>query len=465
MKGTIDTVFGSVVDVRFDGSALPRVREALRVVASPHLARAQEGAMFEVHGHLGKRRVRALSLAPTAGLRRGDVVEALGTPLTIPVGRALLGRVVDVLGRPLDGGPPIVAEHERPIHGLAPPLTHRGTARDEPMTTGIKVIDLLAPIARGGKAGLFGGAGVGKTVLLMEVIAAVLERHSGYAVFAGVGERIREGHELREDFDVAGLLPRTAMVFGQMDAPPGTRLRVPASAIAISEHFRDEERAHVLLVMDNVFRFVQAGMETSALLGRVPSRVGYQPTLATEIAEIEERIASTEFGTITSVQAVYVPADDLNDPGAAAVVEHLDARVILSRDLAASGLYPAVDPLRSQSRLLDPVVVGEQHYRVANTVRAALTRYRELQDVIAILGLDELAPADRELVGRARKLQRFLTQPFAIAEAFTGRPGARVALADTLSGCERILDGEFDAVDEQQLYMRGALPNTAKGEA
>jgi F-type H+-transporting ATPase subunit beta len=320
------------------------------------------------------------------------------------------------------------------------------------------VVDLLCPLARGGKAGLFGGAGVGKTVLLMELIASALTSHSGYAVFAGVGERIREGHELWRDFEAAGLLPRTAMVFGQMDAPSGVRLRTPSAALTVAEHFRDSEGAHVLLLMDNIFRFVQAGMETSAMAGRVPSRVGYQPTLATEIAEIEERIASTIDGTITSVQAVYVPADDINDPGAASVLEHLDARVILSREMAAAGLYPAVDPLLSQSRMLDPTLVGERHYRVAEAVRAMLARYQELEDVIAILGLDELSPEDRTLVGRARRLQRFLTQPFVIAEAFTGHKGVRVTLDDTLDGCERILAGEADELEEQRLYMTGALP-------
>lgn len=447
MQGIIEGVYGGVVDVRFPSGSTPALREALRVV-EPH------ARYLEVQAQLEAGLVRTLVLGMGTGLHRGQRVDATGSGLEVPVGRCLLGRVVDCLGRPLDGGPPIEAKEQTPVHRPPPELHHHRT-EIRPLFTGLKVIDLLCPFAQGGKSGLFGGAGVGKTVLLMEFVRAVVKGSGGLAVFAGVGERIREGHELWKSFGDTGLLPHTVMVFGQMDAPPGIRLRVPHAALSICEHFRDREHVDVLLLIDNIFRFVQAGMETSALAGRVPSRVGYQPTLATELAEVEERIASTNQGSITSVQAVYVPADDLEDPGAAAVMEHLDARVILSRQLAAQGLYPAVDPLRSRSRLLDPHVVGARHYQVAEAVRQALSRYRELEDVIAMLGLDELSHEDRQLVRRARRLQRFLTQPFLVSEIFTGRRGVHVPLEETLLGCERILAGEFDEVEEQHLYMIG----------
>ena len=455
MQGHIHAVHGSVVDVRFPGGETPRVREALEVQEQPP-------RMLEVQAQLGPGLVRALCLSSTRGLQRGVAVGATGRPLTVPVGPKVLGRVMDCLGRPLDGKGPVEAEERAPLH-RAPPALHRHRGRLEPLWTGLKVVDLLCPFARGGKTGLFGGAGVGKTMLLMELVSAVAQLHGGLAVFAGVGERIREGHEVWHDFTRSGLLERTAMVFGQMDAAPGSRLRVPHAALAVCEHFRDREHKDTLLLIDNIFRFVQAGMETSAMVGRLPSRVGYQPTLATELAEVEERIASTVDGAITSVQAVYVPADDLDDPGAAGVMDHLDARVILSRTMAAAGLYPAVDPLQSQSRLLDPAVVGHRHYRVADAVRGALARYRELQEVIAMLGLDELSKADRELVRRARRLERFLSQPFTVSEPFTGRPGVRVKLEDTLRGCEAVLDGAADALDESQLYMIGVLPDGGGG--
>jgi F-type H+-transporting ATPase subunit beta len=448
MQGTICAVHGSVVDVRFE-APLPVVREALQVDEV-------SARKLEVHSQLEGGVVRTLALSGGAGLSLGMKVESTGGPLSVPVGPGLLGRVIDCLGRPLDGGSLVAHEAELPLHRPAPKL-YRHAAEQRPLQTGLKVIDLLCPVARGGKTGLFGGAGVGKTLLLMELVGSSLGQDGGVAVFAGVGERIREGHELWQDFSRSGLLARTAMVFGQMDAPPGTRLRVPHAALSIAEYFRDKGSGQVLLLIDNIFRFVQAGMETSALLGRVPSRVGYQPTLATELAEIEERIASTVTGTITSVQAVYVPADDLTDPGALAVVEHLDARVTLSRSMAAQGLYPAVDPLKSESRLLDPEVVGVRHYQVAMEVRAALARYQELSDVIAMLGVDELSEQDRLLVTRARRLQRFLTQPFQVSEAFTGRRGRRVSLDATLEGCERILGGETDQVEESRLYMIGDL--------
>jgi len=449
MHGRVESVRGSVVDVRFPEGEEPALREALCI---------QGGASrdLEVLGHPEPGLVRGLALQSTAGVRRGDVVLAMGSPLSVPVGPAVLGRLIDCTGRQLDRGSPIQASDHLPIH-RPPPTLDRFSSRLEPLHTGVKIVDLLCPFARGGKTGLFGGAGVGKTLLLVEFIGAVLEAHRGYAVFAGIGERIREGHELWTSLLNAGLMDRTVMVFGQMDAPPGARLRVPHAALTLAEVFRDRHGADVLLLMDNIFRFVQAGMETSALAGNVPSRVGYQPTLATELAEVEERIASTAEGAITSVQAVYVPADDLTDPGAAAVVEHLDAQVVLTRARASAGLYPAIDPLRSHSRLLDPAVVGPRHYRIAEQVRSSLARYRELEDVIAMLGLDELSREDRRLVERARKLDRFLTQPFKVSEAFTGRGGVRVPLADTLDGCERILSGEFDELEEHHLFMVGAV--------
>lgn len=456
MRGLIDAIFGSVVDVRFAPGASPRLREALHVGDAG-------GRALEVQSLLEPGLVRSLALEGSAGLSRGMTVDATGSSLLVPVGRGLLGRVVDCMGHPLDGGAPVETEEHRSIHQPPPPM-HLHTVEQRPLHTGLKMIDLLCPFARGGKTGLFGGAGVGKTVLLMEFISAVTEEYQGVAVFAGVGERIREGHELWRDFSRSGLMDRTAMVFGQMDAPPGTRFRVPHAALTIAEYFRDHESTDVLLLIDNIFRFVQAGMETSALVGRVPSRVGYQPTLATELAEVEERIASTARGAITSVQAVYVPADDLNDPGAAGVMEHLDARIILSRSMAAAGLYPAVDPLASESRLLDPQVIGPRHYRIAEQVRRTLARYRELEDVIAMLGLDELSAEDRQLVRRARRLERFLTQPFKVSEVFTGRRGVRVPLEETLDGCEHILAGALDDVDEQRLYMIGGLSGIERGE-
>ncbi|MCB9676112.1 MAG: F0F1 ATP synthase subunit beta [Alphaproteobacteria bacterium] len=449
LQGSIEAIQGSVVDVRFPSGEEPAIREALRIERD-----GRPDLVLEVHGHPEPGVARALALAPTGGLKRGQRVERTGRPLQIPVGPGLLGRVIDGQGMPLDGGAPIEATDHWSVH-RSPPSLHRHLPEVDTLWTGIKVVDLLCPFARGGKTGLFGGAGVGKTVLLMEFIGAVAEGYGGVPVFAGVGERIREGQELWSEFTESGLMERTVMLFGQMDAPPGARLRVIHAALAVSEWFRDTQGREVLLLVDNIFRFVQAGMETSAMLGRLPSRVGYQPTLSTELAEVEERIASTLDGTITSVQAVYVPADDLNDPGAATVMEHLDARVVLSRERAAAGLYPAVDPLRSQSRLLAEDIVGARHYRIADAVRRTLARYRELEDVIAMLGLDELSPEDRQIVARARRLERFLTQPFVVSEPFTGRKGARVPIEETLGGCERILAGDLDRVDEQRLYMIG----------
>lgn len=462
MDGTVDRAIGSVVDVRFATGHEPAMYEALACELG------DTTITLEVQAHLGEGRLRALALESTLGLRRGARVHALGHPLTVPVGDALLGRVIDCLGQPLDAGPPIVSEHHLPIH-RAPPLLADHARHVEPVLTGIKIVDLLAPFVRGGKTGLFGGAGVGKTLLLGEFIAAITGGATGdgqgVAVFVGVGERIREGHELWREFEATGLLPRTVLVFGAMDAPPGARLRVPHTALSIAEHFRDHDGKDVLFLVDNIYRFVQAGMETSGSLGRTPSRVGYQPNLLTELGEVQERIASTRSGAITSVQAVYVPADDLDDPAAVAVMEHLDARVILSRAKAAAGLYPAIDPLRSTSRALTPAIVGQRHHTIAAEVRHALARYKELADVIAMLGLDELSAEDRRLVVRARRLERFLTQPFVVSEPFTGRRGVRVPIADTLDGCERILAGATDHADELDLYMIGALPARAASAA
>lgn len=447
--GAITAVHGSVVDVAFARDSEPALHEALVVEPS-----AGARLLLEVQAHPEPGCVRAVALGPTAGLRRGLAAVARGRPLELPVGPELLGRVVDCIGRPLDGGPELRTEEFRPLRAPPPPL-HLHSTRFEALHTGIKVVDLLCPFARGGKTGLFGGAGVGKTVLLMEFIRAVVDTHGGVPVFAGIGERIREGQELWEEFREAGLLERTVLVFGQMDAPPGARQCVIHAALTASEWFQERQDAEVLLLVDNIFRFVQAGMETSAMLGRPPSRVGYQPTLATELAEVQERIASTVDGAITSVQAVYVPADDMNDPGAAAVMDHLDARVVLSRSRAAAGLYPAVDPLESDSQLLAPDVVGAEHCAIAAAVREALARYRSLEDVIAMLGIHELSAEDRQTVARARRLDRFLTQPFTVSEPFTGGPGVSVPLDETLRGCARILDGELDGVDEAKLYMVG----------
>jgi len=449
VDGAIESVRGSVVEVGFRRGNEPRLRDALEVESDPPRD-------LEVASHPAPGLVRCLALQSTAGLRRGMRVRPLGGPLRVPVGPEVLGRLIDCIGDPLDGGGPIGAHEHLPLHRPAPPLAGQ---RPElaPLETGVKMVDLLCPFARGGKTGLFGGAGVGKTLLLVEFIGAVLARYRGVCVFAGVGERIREGQELWQDLQEAGLSDRTVMVLGQMDAPPTARLRTPHAALSIAESFRDRDGSDVLLLIDNIFRFVQAGMEASALAGHLPSRVGYQPMLATELAEVEERISTTASGAITSVQAVYVPADDLSDPGAAAVMEHLDAQVVLSRERAAAGLYPAVDPLRSYSRLLDPAIVGDRHYSVSEQVRQTLARYRELEDVIAMLGIDELSAADRSLVARARRIERFLTQPFHVSQAFTGRRGVSVPVEETIEGCERILRGELDHAGEERLYMIGGL--------
>lgn len=450
-EGRVSAVRGAVLDVSFPG-ALPALGEALAV-------QREDGSslLAEVQAHLDEHRVRAIALAATAGLPRGVAVRALGGPLEVPVGEALLGRLVDVGGVPGDRGAALPADvPRRPIHRLPPPLAAQSVPR-ELFSTGIKVIDLLTPLVQGGKAAMFGGAGVGKTVLVMELIHAMVERYRGISVLAGVGERSREGHEMLNDMRGSGVLAHSVLVYGQMNEPPGARWRVPFTALSIAEYFRDERRQNVLLLMDNVFRFVQAGAEVSGLLGRLPSRVGYQPTLADEVAALQERIVSVGGVAVTAIEAVYVPADDFTDPAVTALAAHVDSMVVLSRQMAAQGMYPAVDPIASSSLQLDALVVGETHVAVATEVRRVIEHYRSLQDVIALLGIEELGVEDRRIVGRARRLQRFLTQPFAVTEAFTGMPGRSVALADTLAGCQAILAGECDDWQERSLYMVGTL--------
>jgi F-type H+/Na+-transporting ATPase subunit beta len=445
-------VRGSVVDVAVPGGRLPAIRDAIEV------AWDQPGRLLaEVQSHLEAHAVRAIALERTAGLRRGAPVRLLGGPLTVPVGDCVLGRLLDVMGEPTDRGAALPADAQRwPIHRDAPALA-RQSANRAVFETGIKVIDLLSPLVRGGKAGLFGGAGVGKTVLLTELIHTMIQKYAGISVFAGVGERSREGHELLLELTNSRVLDRTALIFGQMNEPPGARWRVGLTALTVAEHFRDAARRDVLLLMDNVYRFVQAGSEVSGLLGRLPSRVGYQPTLATEVAELEGRLVSTEGAAVTAIQAVYVPADDFTDPAVAEIFGHLDSSIVLSRGMAAEGFYPAIDPLQSTSVLLDPTVVGEDHYRLAHDVRSAIAHYRELQDIIALLGIEELSANDRRIVARARRLQRFLTQPFAVTESFIGKTGRVVPLAETLKGCRAILDGAADDWSESSLYMVGTL--------
>jgi F-type H+-transporting ATPase subunit beta len=450
--GHLTAVHGSVVDIYFGADALPALNHAVEIERDDGPT-----VIAEVQQHLDSMTVRAVALANTAGLSRGAHVRGLGEPIRVPVGNAVLGRLLNAVGDPADHGPPLPdGTPYRPIHSSPPTLDRLGPAQ-ELFHTGIKVIDLLAPLVKGGKAAMFGGAGVGKTVLIMELIRTTVERHSGISVFAGIGERSREGHELLLELKASGVLARTALVFGQMNEPPGARWRAGLTALTVAEHFRDEMHENVLLLIDNVYRFVQAGGEVSGLLGRLPSRVGYQPTLASEIAELEERIASVAGAAITSIQAVYVPADDFTDPAVAEIFSHLDSSIVLSREMASEGMYPAVDPLASSSTLLDPRLLGEAHYRVAQKVRAMIAHYRDLQEIIALLGIDELSAADRQTVKRARRLMRFLTQPFLVTGAFTGRDGRSVEMADTLDGCRAILDGEADDWAEGSLYMIGGL--------
>jgi F-type H+-transporting ATPase subunit beta len=458
--GTVLSVRGAVVDVSFGGDVLPPINSALVVEWD-----RPDPLVLEVHSHVDPATVRGIALQATAGLARGTPVRATWAPISVPVGEAILGRLLDVIGTVRDRGTELPADTpRRGIHN-PPPTLRQETSTTAVFETGIKVIDLLAPLPQGGKAAMFGGAGVGKTVLVMELIHSMVEKYQGISVFAGVGERSREGHELLTDMQASGVLARTVLVYGQMNEPPGARWRVPLTALTIAEHFRDEKHQNVLLLMDNVFRFVQAGSELSSLLGRLPSRVGYQPTLATEVASLQERIASVAGAAVTAIQAVYVPADDFTDPAVTAISSHMDSIIMLSRRLAAEGFYPAIDPLASSSVLLDPLVVGEEHYRLAERAREALARFKDLQDIIALLGVEELGASDRLIVKRARRLQRFLSQPFAVTEAFTGTPGRRVGRADTLAGCRAILDGETDDWAESSLYMIGTLEEARQKEA
>jgi F-type H+-transporting ATPase subunit beta len=459
-NGTVIAVRGAVVDVRFDDMALPAIDTALTVEWD-----RPEPLVLEVHSHVDPLTVRAIALQATMGLARETRVCATGAPVAVPVGDGVLGRLLDVVGTVRDNGPALPADTPRRSIHHPPPALEDESSATEIFETGIKVIDLLAPLAQGGKAAMFGGAGVGKTVLVMELIHAMVAKYQGISVFAGVGERSREGHELLTDMQGSGVLARNVLVYGQMNEPPGARWRVPLTALTIAEYFRDQKHQNVLLLMDNVFRFVQAGSELSSLLGRLPSRVGYQSTLASEVAALEERIASVPGAAVTAIQAVYVPADDFTDPAVTAISSHMDSTIMLSRKLAAEAFYPAIDPLASSSVLLDPLVVGEEHYALAERAREALARFEELRDIIALLGVEELGVADRLIVKRARRLQRFLSQPFVVTEAFTGTPGESVSRADTLAGCKAILDGEADDWAESSLYMVGTLDQARAKEA
>ena len=453
--GKISQVIGAVIDVEFEPGQLPEIYHALRVT-NPSIDDRENNLVLEVAQHLGENSVRTIAMDSTDGLKRGQVVFNTGKQICAPVGAKTLGRIMNVIGEPVDEMGPIGNEKEYVIHREAPPFEDQST-KVEAFTTGIKVVDLLAPYARGGKIGLFGGAGVGKTVLIMELINNIARQHGGYSVFAGVGERTREGNDLWMEMKETGVLEKTALVYGQMNEPPGARARVALTALSIAEYFRDEDGLDVLLFIDNIFRFTQAGSEVSALLGRIPSAVGYQPTLATEMGELQERITSTKKGSITSVQAIYVPADDLTDPAPATAFAHLDATTVLSRQIAELGIYPAVDPLDSSSRILDPQVIGEEHYAIARSVQYVLQKYKDLQDIIAILGMDELSEEDKLVVARARKIQRFLSQPFFVAEAFTGSPGKYVELKDTIKGFQEIVAGKHDSLPEQAFYMVGTI--------
>ncbi|KPL27081.1 MAG: ATP synthase F0F1 subunit beta [Acidithiobacillales bacterium SM1_46] len=455
-EGKIVQCIGAVIDVEFPRGHMPRVYDALKL--------SDAELTLEVQQQLGDGVVRTIALGSSDGLRRGMTVTDTGAPISVPVGQKTLGRIMDVLGRPIDEKGPVGAEKAMPIHRKAPKFEELAPTT-ELLETGIKVIDLVCPFAKGGKIGLFGGAGVGKTVNMMELIRNIAVEHSGYSVFAGVGERTREGNDFYHEMKEGGVLDKVALVYGQMNEPPGNRLRVGLTGLTIAEAFRDEGR-DVLLFIDNIYRYTLAGTEVSALLGRMPSAVGYQPTLAEEMGRLQERITSTKVGSITSIQAVYVPADDLTDPSPATTFGHLDATVVLSRDIAALGVYPAVDPLDSTSRQLDPHVVGEEHYNVARAVQATLQRYKELRDIIAILGMDELSPDDKLAVSRARKIQRFLSQPFFVAEVFTGSAGKYVPLKETIRGFKGIVEGEYDHLPEQAFYMVGSIDEAVeKGKA
>jgi F-type H+-transporting ATPase subunit beta len=457
-QGKIVQVIGPVVDVEFEPGKLPAIYNALEVqgIENKDVFAYSQRLVLEVAQHLGESQVRTVAMAATEGLTRGMSVNDTGGPIMIPVGRETLGRILNVVGEPVDKGPAIHAKKTYPIHRPAPSFEDQST-KVEMFETGVKVVDLLAPYTKGGKTGLFGGAGVGKTVIVMELINNIGKQHGGISVFAGVGERTREGNDLYHEMKESGVIEKTALIFGQMTEPPGSRLRVALTGVTAAEYFRDEENQDVLLFIDNIFRFTQAGSEVSALLGRMPSAVGYQPTLGTEMGQLQERITSTKKGSITSVQAIYVPADDITDPAPATAFAHLDATTVLSRQIAELGIYPAVDPLSSTSRILDPVILGEEHYQTARAVQSILQRYKDLQDIIAILGMEELADEDKLVVARARKIQRFLSQPFFVAEAFTGQPGRYVKLADTIKSFREIVDGKHDELPEQAFYMVGDI--------
>ncbi len=457
-QGKVVQVIGPVVDVEFEPGKLPGIYTALEVPSggSEDIFAYSSKLVLEVAQHLGESQVRAVAMASTEGLRRGMLVTDTGQPITIPVGKGTLGRILNITGEPVDKAGPVKADKQYPIHRPAPAFEQQST-KVEMFETGIKVVDLLEPYTRGGKTGLFGGAGVGKTVLIQELINNIAKQHGGISVFAGVGERTREGNDLWHEMRESGVIEKTALIFGQMTEPPGSRLRVGLTGVTAAEYFRDEEGQDVLLFIDNIFRFTQAGSEVSALLGRMPSAVGYQPTLSTEMGALQERITSTKKGSITSVQAIYVPADDITDPAPATAFAHLDATTVLSRQIAELGIYPAVDPLSSTSRILDPAILGADHYTTARAVQSILQRYKDLQDIIAILGMEELSDEDKLIVARARKIQRFLSQPFFVAEQFTGSPGRYVKVADTIKGFKEIVEGAHDDLPEQAFYMVGTI--------
>jgi F-type H+-transporting ATPase subunit beta len=454
--GRVIQITGPVVDIEFPAGELPAIYNAVEIQRT-----GQDPLVAEVQQHLGNNWVRAVAMTTTDGLARGVDAKDTGAPISVPVGETTLGRVFDVLGHPIDGGPAVKAETYLPIHRSAPAFDQQST-EVEVFETGLKVIDLICPFKKGGKIGIFGGAGVGKTVIIQELIRNVAQEHAGVSVFAGVGERSREGNDLIKEMTESGVIAKTAFVFGQMNEPPGARQRVGLTGLTMAEYFRDEENRDVLLFIDNIFRFTQAGSEVSALLGRMPSAVGYQPNLATEMAALQERITSTKNGSITSLQAVFVPADDYTDPAPATTFAHLDSTIRLERSIAELGIYPAVDPLTSTSRVLDPNVVGQEHYDVAQETKRVLQRYRDLQDIIAILGIDELSAEDKAVVGRARRLQRYASQPFFVAEVFTGRPGAYVSIKDTVASFKEILEGKVDDLPEQAFFLAGTIDDVRK---
>ncbi|MBQ9246641.1 F0F1 ATP synthase subunit beta [bacterium] len=450
-EGIITQVIGPVIDVEFQDGILPEINDAINIMVDD-----THKIVAEVQQHLGENKIRSVAMSSTDGIKRGMKVINTGEPIKIPVGKNILGRILNVLGEPVDNAGAIETDTYLPIHRQSPTLVDQNTDI-EILETGIKAIDLLQPYQKGGKIGLFGGAGVGKTVLIMELIHNIASEHSGVSVFGGVGERTREGNDLWNEMKESGVIDKVALIYGQMNEPPGARMRVGLSALTAAEYYRDYSKQDVLLFIDNIFRFVQAGSEVSALLGRMPSAVGYQPTLANEMGELQERITSTKDGSITSVQAIYVPADDLTDPAPATTFSHLDASTVLSRQIASLGIYPAVDPLASNSKVLDPLIIGEEHYNVARKVLEILQKYQELQDIIAILGMDELSEEDKETVNRARKIQKFLSQPFNVAEQFSGIPGRYVKLEDTIAGFKGIIEGQYDDIPEQAFYMAGTI--------